>query len=43
VSDEVDLERLGEELLVAVDETVQPEHTSLWLRPANRQENASDL
>jgi hypothetical protein len=30
---EVDLEQLGERLLVAVEETVQPEHASLWLRP----------
>jgi hypothetical protein len=30
--DETDLDRLGEELLSAVRETVQPEHVSLWLR-----------
>jgi hypothetical protein len=41
VSDQVDLERLSHELLVAVDETVQPEHISLWLRPANRRVNGS--
>lgn len=43
VSDQVDLERLSDELLVAVDETVQPKHTSLWLRPANRQEYGTEL
>jgi hypothetical protein len=29
--DEVDLDRLAEALLVVVDETVQPEHISLWI------------
>jgi hypothetical protein len=29
---EVDLEQIGERLLVVVEETMQPEHTSLWLR-----------
>jgi hypothetical protein len=28
-----DLERLGQRLVSAVDETMQPEHVSLWLRP----------
>lgn len=30
--EEVDLDRLVEALLVVVDETIQPEHVSLWLR-----------
>lgn len=30
--DETDLDRLSEDLLVMVRETVQPEHASLWLR-----------
>jgi len=30
--EETDLDRLGEELLSAVRETVEPEHVSLWLR-----------
>jgi hypothetical protein len=30
--DETDLDRLSEDLLVVVRETVQPEHASLWLR-----------
>jgi hypothetical protein len=33
--DETDLERLGEHLAGVVGEAMQPEHTSLWLRPAN--------
>ena len=32
--DETDLDRLSEELLVVVRETVQPAHASLWLRGA---------
>jgi hypothetical protein len=31
--DETDLDRLGGELVSVVKETMQPEHTSLWLRP----------
>ncbi len=31
--DETDLDRLGDELVSVVRGTVQPEHTSLWLRP----------
>ena len=34
--DETDLDRLSEDLLVVVRETVQPEHTSLWLRTRDR-------
>jgi len=31
--DETDLDRLGDELMNAVQETMQPTHVSLWLRP----------
>jgi len=34
--DETDLDRLSEDLLVVVRETVQPEHASLWLRARSR-------
>ena len=34
--DETDLDRLGDELVSVVRQTVQPEHVSLWLRPAGR-------
>jgi hypothetical protein len=30
--DEVDLNRLSEQLLAVVEETIQPTHVSLWLR-----------
>jgi hypothetical protein len=33
--DEVDLDALSDELLVVVDQTMQPTSTSLWLRPAS--------
>jgi hypothetical protein len=36
--EETDLDRLGEELVSLVRETMQPEHTSLWLRPPGRRE-----
>jgi hypothetical protein len=34
--DEVDLDRLAEALLVVVEETIQPEHVSLWLKEPER-------
>ena len=35
--DETDLKQLNAELLSVVSATVQPEHVSLWLRPADRE------
>ena len=32
IRDEVDLNRLTEELVAVVEETMQPTHVSLWLR-----------
>jgi hypothetical protein len=32
--EETDLDRLGNELLFAVQETIQPAHASLWVKPA---------
>jgi hypothetical protein len=42
VRDETDLESLGEHLVGAVGQTMQPEHVALWLRPgtARRSEQA---
>jgi hypothetical protein len=34
--DETDLQRLGNELVSVVRQTMQPEHVSLWLRPSGR-------
>ena len=36
LQDETDLDTLSEDLTSVVRETVQPEHVSLWLRPAGR-------
>jgi hypothetical protein len=36
--DETDLDRLSEDLLVVVRETVQPEHATLWLRERSRED-----
>jgi hypothetical protein len=33
--EETDLDRLGGELVSAVQETMQPQHASLWLRPVD--------
>jgi hypothetical protein len=38
---EVDLEQLRDQLLAIVDETIQPVHASLWLRPRERQPGAA--
>jgi len=44
--DETDLERLTAAMLKMVDETMQPEHVSLWLRPPgwkrNREQDKND-
>ncbi len=37
---EVDLRELNEQLLAVVEETLQPAHVSLWLRPPERPERA---
>jgi hypothetical protein len=36
--DETDLDRLSEDLLVVVRETVQPEHATLWWRERSRED-----
>jgi hypothetical protein len=33
--DEIDLDALTAELLVVVDQTIQPTRASLWLRPSD--------
>jgi hypothetical protein len=40
---EVDLATLSEHLLTVVEETMQPTHVSLWLRPAHPREKAEHL
>jgi hypothetical protein len=37
--DQVELDKLTNELLAVVDETMQPAHLSLWLNPSGRQES----
>jgi hypothetical protein len=38
--DETNLDRLGEELISVVGETMQPAHVSLWLRPDSTRKGA---
>jgi hypothetical protein len=40
--EETDLDRLGDDLVSVVRETVQPAHTSLWLRPARVRDRAGE-
>ncbi len=42
--EETDLDRLGEELVSVVRETMQPQHASLWLRrPGRRERRESEV
>ncbi len=38
---EVDLSQLSERLITVVEETMQPRHVSLWLRPARHERNSN--
>ncbi|MGH3146811.1 MAG: hypothetical protein ACRDTR_13530, partial [Rubrobacter sp.] len=40
--DETDLDRLGGEMVSVVRETMQPEHASLWLKPARTVRNTEE-
>jgi hypothetical protein len=40
--DETDLDSLNAELMTVVQESMQPEHASLWLRPSTESEPTSD-
>lgn len=43
IRDDVDLNRLTEDLIEVVQDTMQPEHVSLWLRPTSVSDRPSDI